>query len=135
MGTCHGTGTGTSKYVDIGGPDEVHGESGDDTIYTGCGNDVIFGDARTTPHRAAGATTGSRAAPGTTASSATTAASSQAATSRRATRGADATGTVWVSELHRERDDLCRDSCRRAALRHQCPADRPTRTRSLATVT
>jgi Ca2+-binding RTX toxin-like protein len=44
-GTCHGVGTGTSKYVDIGGGDEVHGESGNDTIYTGCGNDVIFGDA------------------------------------------------------------------------------------------
>ncbi|HEX4527110.1 MAG TPA: PKD domain-containing protein [Gaiellaceae bacterium] len=44
-GTCHGTGPGTSKYNDIGGGDEVHGESGNDTIYTGCGNDVIFGDA------------------------------------------------------------------------------------------
>ena len=32
------------RYIDIGGRDEVHGESGDDTVYTGCGNDVIFGD-------------------------------------------------------------------------------------------
>ncbi|HMC69643.1 MAG TPA: hypothetical protein VKJ07_10860, partial [Mycobacteriales bacterium] len=31
------------KYVDIGGSDEVHGESGDDTVYTGAGNDIIFG--------------------------------------------------------------------------------------------
>ena len=30
---------------DIYGDDEVHGESGDDTVYTGGGNDVIFGDA------------------------------------------------------------------------------------------
>src|SRR5207244_1942866 len=37
---------GTSKYTDIGGHDEVHGEAGDDTVYTGCGNDVVFGDAQ-----------------------------------------------------------------------------------------
>ncbi|WP_353083073.1 calcium-binding protein [Tessaracoccus lapidicaptus] len=30
---------------DIFGNDEVHGESGDDTVYTGAGNDIIFGDA------------------------------------------------------------------------------------------
>ena len=35
-----------SKYVDIGGRDEVHGEASDDTVYTGCGNDVIYGDAQ-----------------------------------------------------------------------------------------
>ena len=31
--------------VDIGGHDEVHGETGDDTIYVGGGNDRVFGDA------------------------------------------------------------------------------------------
>ncbi len=30
---------------DVVGNDEVHGESGDDTVYTGGGNDVVFGDA------------------------------------------------------------------------------------------
>ena len=40
--TCAGL---ASKYVDVGGRDEVHGESGDDTVYGGCGNDTIFGDA------------------------------------------------------------------------------------------
>ncbi|NMM32681.1 MAG: hypothetical protein HHJ13_01515 [Phycicoccus sp.] len=30
---------------DVYGHDEIHGESGDDTVYTGGGNDVIFGDA------------------------------------------------------------------------------------------
>ena len=35
-GPCH----------DIGGNDEIHGESGDDSVYTGCGNDVVFGDAQ-----------------------------------------------------------------------------------------
>ena len=35
-----------SRYTDIGGSDEIHGESGDDTVYTGCGNDVIYGDAQ-----------------------------------------------------------------------------------------
>ena len=35
-----------AAYADIGGHDEIHGESGDDTVYTGCGNDVIFGDAQ-----------------------------------------------------------------------------------------
>ena len=33
-------------YGDIGGDDEIHGESGDDTAYTGCGNDVVYGDAQ-----------------------------------------------------------------------------------------
>ena len=37
-----GAGTGTR---DVWGADEVHGESGDDTVYTGGGNDVVFGDA------------------------------------------------------------------------------------------
>ena len=40
--SCHGT----NKYHDIGGYDEVHGETGDDTIYTGCGNDFAYGDAQ-----------------------------------------------------------------------------------------
>jgi Ca2+-binding RTX toxin-like protein len=31
--------------VDIGGADEVHGETGDDTVYLGGGNDIAFGDA------------------------------------------------------------------------------------------
>jgi Calx-beta domain/RTX calcium-binding nonapeptide repeat (4 copies) len=43
---CSGEFTGGSKYVDIGGRDEVHGESGDDTVYTGCGNDIIYGDGQ-----------------------------------------------------------------------------------------
>ncbi len=30
---------------DIGGADEVHGESGDDTVYGQLGNDVLFGDS------------------------------------------------------------------------------------------
>jgi Ca2+-binding RTX toxin-like protein len=30
----------------IFGADEVHGESGDDTVYTGAGNDVVFGDGQ-----------------------------------------------------------------------------------------
>ena len=30
-------------YTDVGGRDEVHGESSDDTVYTGCGADTIFG--------------------------------------------------------------------------------------------
>ncbi|HEX5857107.1 MAG TPA: hypothetical protein VFY91_03265, partial [Microbacterium sp.] len=30
---------------DVIGNDEVHGESGDDTVYAGGGNDVVFGDA------------------------------------------------------------------------------------------
>ncbi|HEX6131212.1 MAG TPA: hypothetical protein VF044_05745 [Actinomycetota bacterium] len=34
------------RYTDIGGGDELHGESSDDTIYGGCGNDVIYGDAQ-----------------------------------------------------------------------------------------
>jgi Ca2+-binding RTX toxin-like protein len=37
-------GTGYSN-TDVWGADEVHGESGDDTVYTGGGNDVVFGDA------------------------------------------------------------------------------------------
>ena len=36
----------TSVYYDIGGADEVHGESGDDTVYTGAGSDIVFGDAQ-----------------------------------------------------------------------------------------
>ena len=32
--------------VDIGGNDELHGESGDDTAYGGVGHDVIYGDAQ-----------------------------------------------------------------------------------------
>ncbi|HEY3003263.1 MAG TPA: hypothetical protein VGJ44_13020, partial [Kribbellaceae bacterium] len=32
--------------VDIGGNDELHGESGDDTAYGAVGHDVIFGDAQ-----------------------------------------------------------------------------------------
>ena len=36
---------GTSLH-DIGGADEVHGETGDDTVYAGCGNDIVFGDAQ-----------------------------------------------------------------------------------------
>ena len=35
-----------SRYTDIGGADEVHGESSDDTVYSGCGNDVLYGDAQ-----------------------------------------------------------------------------------------
>ena len=35
-----------SRYTDVGGRDEVHGESGDDTVYAGCGDDVIFGDGQ-----------------------------------------------------------------------------------------
>jgi len=31
---------------DIFGADEVHGESGDDTIYTGAGNDIVYGDGQ-----------------------------------------------------------------------------------------
>ena len=30
---------------DVRGDDEVHGETGDDTIYLGAGNDVAFGDS------------------------------------------------------------------------------------------
>ena len=30
--------------IDIGGADEIHGETGDDAAYGGCGNDVFFGD-------------------------------------------------------------------------------------------
>ena len=41
------TSTRDDRHVnDIGGADEVHGESGDDTVYTGCGNDIVFGDAQ-----------------------------------------------------------------------------------------
>src|SRR4029079_6277141 len=38
-------GPGTTWTVDIGGNDEIHAESGDDTVYTGVGADVIYGDA------------------------------------------------------------------------------------------
>ena len=37
-----GAGTGST---DVWGSDEVHGESGDDTVYVGGGNDVVYGDA------------------------------------------------------------------------------------------
>jgi len=40
------TATGTWKYTQIGGRDEVHGESGDDTVYTGADHDAIYGDAQ-----------------------------------------------------------------------------------------
>ena len=43
ISTCAGT---ASKYTDVGGRDEVHGEAGDDTAYGGCGNDTLFGDAQ-----------------------------------------------------------------------------------------
>ena len=39
-----------------GAADEIHGESGDDTVYAGSGNDVVFGDGeRRRPHRRLGA--------------------------------------------------------------------------------
>src|SRR6266542_2555916 len=41
--TCAGT---LSKYTDIGGRDEIHGEASDDTVYSGCGDDVVYGDAQ-----------------------------------------------------------------------------------------
>ena len=46
--TCHGVNFGSAggTFNNIGGDDEIHGESGDDTIYAGCGNDVVFGDAQ-----------------------------------------------------------------------------------------
>jgi len=37
-------GSGSAAH-DVWGVDEVHGESGDDTVYSGGGNDIIFGDA------------------------------------------------------------------------------------------
>ncbi|MEO6494544.1 MAG: hypothetical protein ABIP99_17070 [Ilumatobacteraceae bacterium] len=40
------TATGAWKYLQIGGRDEVHGETGDDTVYTGADHDIIFGDAQ-----------------------------------------------------------------------------------------
>jgi Ca2+-binding RTX toxin-like protein len=43
---CSGSGAGTSRYVDIGGRDEIHGETGNDTAYGACGNDVLYGDAQ-----------------------------------------------------------------------------------------
>ncbi|HET7128184.1 MAG TPA: hypothetical protein VFJ93_03815, partial [Gaiellaceae bacterium] len=43
---CSGSGAGTSRYVDIGGRDEIHGETGNDTAYGACGNDVVYGDAQ-----------------------------------------------------------------------------------------
>ncbi|MCA8884705.1 MAG: hypothetical protein KDA50_13305 [Rhodobacteraceae bacterium] len=36
----------TSAALDIGAADEIHGESGDDTIYAMLGNDVVFGEAQ-----------------------------------------------------------------------------------------
>ncbi|MFL6033989.1 MAG: HYR domain-containing protein, partial [Gaiellaceae bacterium] len=46
ISSCTGTGGASSKYVDIGGRDEVHGEAGDDTVYGECGDDTIYGDAQ-----------------------------------------------------------------------------------------
>ncbi|MBA3348546.1 MAG: hypothetical protein H0T13_08305, partial [Actinobacteria bacterium] len=40
-----GTGQVAGCGRDIGGGDEVHGESGADTVYGGCGNDALYGDA------------------------------------------------------------------------------------------
>ncbi|WP_203230655.1 calcium-binding protein [Agromyces humi] len=40
------TTTGSWKLTQIGGRDEVHGETGDDTVYTGADHDVIYGDAQ-----------------------------------------------------------------------------------------
>lgn len=40
------TTSGTWKYTQIGGRDEVHGETGDDTAYTGADHDILFGDAQ-----------------------------------------------------------------------------------------
>ncbi|WP_372791518.1 hypothetical protein, partial [Paraconexibacter sp.] len=40
-----GTGRVTGCGYDIGGADEVHGESGNDTVYGGCGNDSLYGDS------------------------------------------------------------------------------------------
>ncbi|MEO6021102.1 MAG: calcium-binding protein [Knoellia sp.] len=40
------TTTGAWKATEIGGRDEVHGETGDDTVYTGADHDVVFGDAQ-----------------------------------------------------------------------------------------
>ncbi|RWE08447.1 MAG: hypothetical protein EOS61_18265, partial [Mesorhizobium sp.] len=37
--------TGIWARVDIGGNDEIHGETGDDFVYAGGGGDVVFGDA------------------------------------------------------------------------------------------
>ena len=42
QGASAGNGTMTA---DIWGSDEIHAESGDDTVYAGGGNDVIYGDA------------------------------------------------------------------------------------------
>ncbi|HEV8460189.1 MAG TPA: Calx-beta domain-containing protein [Gaiellaceae bacterium] len=46
--TCHGSNFNatTGTFNDIGGVSEIHGESGDDTIYSGCGADIVFGDAQ-----------------------------------------------------------------------------------------
>jgi hypothetical protein len=37
---------GLVSKIDIGGRDEVHGESGDDTIYVGAAADVVYGDGQ-----------------------------------------------------------------------------------------
>ncbi|GAB3043216.1 hypothetical protein GCM10027052_26710 [Parafrigoribacterium mesophilum] len=37
---------GSWKYLQIGGRDEVHGETGDDIVYTGADHDAIYGDAQ-----------------------------------------------------------------------------------------
>ncbi|MEY2518221.1 MAG: large repetitive protein, partial [bacterium] len=46
-GFCRSDGAGfaAGTLFDRGAANEVHGESGDDTIYGGCGNDRLFGDA------------------------------------------------------------------------------------------
>jgi hypothetical protein len=38
--------TGLPMPAQIGGRDEVHGESGDDTVYAGADSDIIYGDAQ-----------------------------------------------------------------------------------------
>ena len=44
--TCSTRRTGAWKTAQIGGRDEVHGETGDDTVYGGADHDVIYGDAQ-----------------------------------------------------------------------------------------
>ena len=40
---------GADRAGDIGGRDEIHGETGDDTAYAGCGNDVLATHCRERP--------------------------------------------------------------------------------------
>ncbi len=40
------TQSGDWKRLQIGGRDEVHGETGNDTVYTGADHDIVFGDAQ-----------------------------------------------------------------------------------------